>query len=143
MVLLVCLFHDANMIESSLDTPTLTRPRAKRLLAGVAAGLAAGAGINPWWIRAGLLVLVPFGGLGLVLYLACWLVIPAEGERSVVARVAVRVGRGNWTTTIGVVLIGLAGFVLLSGFSLISTRVLLAGTLFVVGAVLYQNSRLR
>ena len=143
MVLPVHPFHDGTMIDSSLDTPTLIRPRANRLLAGVATGLAASAGINPWWIRAGFLVLVPFGGLGPVLYLACWMVIPAEGERSVAARVAVRVGRGNWSTTIGVVFIGLAGFVLLSGFSLISTRVLLAGTMFVVGAVLYQNSRLR
>ena len=136
-------FDDGAMIESSSRTQWLVRPRADRLIGGVAAGMATNGGINPWWIRAGFLVLVPFGGLGLVLYLVCWLVIPGEGQRSVAAQMAARVGRHGMATTIGVVLIGVAGLVLLSSLSLISTRVLLAGSLFVVGIVLHQNGRLR
>lgn len=142
MVLPFPPLHDGVMIESSFEAPPLTRASTGRLVAGVAAGFAAIAGINAWWIRGGFLVLVPFGGLGVVLYLACWLVIPPEGGRSVAARLATRLGRGSRTARIGVVFIGLAGFVLLSGFSLISTRVLLAGSLFVVGSILYQSSRL-
>ena len=49
-----------------------------RLLGGVAAGLGQHLRLPVLWIRAALLVLVAFGGLGAVLYAGFWLVLPAQ-----------------------------------------------------------------
>lgn len=56
-----------------------------RPLAGVAGGLARHLDIDPVIVRVLLVVLVFFGGAGLILYAAGWLLIPEEGtERAVV-----------------------------------------------------------
>jgi phage shock protein PspC (stress-responsive transcriptional regulator) len=55
------------------------------MLAGVASGLASYLGADVTLIRIALLVLLFVGGIGLPLYLACWLLIPDErAGRSVV-----------------------------------------------------------
>jgi phage shock protein PspC (stress-responsive transcriptional regulator) len=58
---------------------TLYRPVQDRMLAGVASGLARYFGIDALLVRIALVVLVFVGGIGLPLYLACWLLIPEEG----------------------------------------------------------------
>jgi phage shock protein PspC (stress-responsive transcriptional regulator) len=63
-------------------TGPLSRSEAGRWLGGVCAGLARGLGIHPAWIRAAFIVLTPLGGLGALGYLACWLIIPQEGEQA-------------------------------------------------------------
>jgi phage shock protein PspC (stress-responsive transcriptional regulator) len=64
---------------------TLTRPTADRMLAGVASGLADYTGIDVIIVRIGFVVLTLLGGAGIPVYLACWLLMPAEDSgRSIV-----------------------------------------------------------
>ncbi|MGN6872233.1 MAG: PspC domain-containing protein [Solirubrobacteraceae bacterium] len=58
----------------------VSRSRNGRWLGGVCAGLARARGIHPAWIRAAFVVGGLIGGVGLLAYLACWLIIPLEGE---------------------------------------------------------------
>src|SRR6516165_4843792 len=58
----------------------LTRSRTDRKLAGVCGGLGEYFGIDPVIIRILVVVLTIFGGSGLLLYAAGWLLIPDEGE---------------------------------------------------------------
>ena len=75
---------------------TLTRPTHDRMLAGVASGLADYAGIDVLVVRIAFAVLTFLGGAGIPLYLACWLLIPAEGcDQSVAAGVAADLRGGN------------------------------------------------
>lgn len=72
-----------NITASSPDTSyatarSLTRPTHDRMLAGVAAGIADHFGVDVTIVRIVLLVLAVSGGAGIPLYLAGWLLIPAE-----------------------------------------------------------------
>lgn len=58
----------------------LLRVRDGRLFEGVAAGLAAYFGIDANLVRLGFGVLTVFYGLGILLYVIAWAVIPEEGE---------------------------------------------------------------
>jgi phage shock protein PspC (stress-responsive transcriptional regulator) len=60
----------------------LCRARAGRWLGGVCAGLARLRGVPVGWLRAAFVLGALVGGLGVLVYLACWLIIPAEGEDS-------------------------------------------------------------
>ena len=55
----------------------LYRIRSDRVVAGVASGLAYSLEVDPVWIRLAFVVLTFLGGLGLVLYLVAWVVMPA------------------------------------------------------------------
>ncbi|HET9500926.1 MAG TPA: PspC domain-containing protein [Marmoricola sp.] len=57
----------------------LRRSRSDRHIAGVAGGLGRHFGIDPTVLRVLLVILVFFGGAGLVLYGAVWLFVPEEG----------------------------------------------------------------
>jgi phage shock protein PspC (stress-responsive transcriptional regulator) len=46
----------------------------------VCAGFASIRGISAGWVRLAFIAATLLGGLGLIVYLACWLIIPAEGE---------------------------------------------------------------
>ncbi len=58
----------------------LVRPSCGRMVAGVAAGLARYLDLDPVLVRMALVVLALFGGAGVVVYAAGWLLIPDEGE---------------------------------------------------------------
>jgi phage shock protein PspC (stress-responsive transcriptional regulator) len=60
----------------------LLRPREGRLLAGVCAGLAAYFGIDVNVVRLGFGVFTVFWGLGALIYLLGWVMLPGEGEGS-------------------------------------------------------------
>src|SRR5438094_78045 len=60
--------------------PPLVRSRTDRKIAGVAGGLAAYLGVDPLWIRIAFVVVSIPGGLGVLLYLLGWALIPEEGE---------------------------------------------------------------
>ena len=49
-----------------------------RKLAGVAGGLARHLDIDPILLRVGFVVLVFFGGAGILIYVACWLLLPTD-----------------------------------------------------------------
>jgi phage shock protein PspC (stress-responsive transcriptional regulator) len=55
------------------------RPR-EAVLGGVAAGLGEYFDVDPVLVRLGFLVLLFAGGLGVLTYLVCWIVIPPEAE---------------------------------------------------------------
>jgi phage shock protein PspC (stress-responsive transcriptional regulator) len=59
-------------------TRGLYRPTRDRMLAGVASGLARSLRVDVILVRIAFVVAVFVGGLGIPLYLACWLLIPDE-----------------------------------------------------------------
>lgn len=63
-----------------LELGRLRRTRDDRRIAGVAGGLARHLDIDPIIVRVALVVLVFFGGAGLLLYGAIWLLVPEEGS---------------------------------------------------------------
>jgi len=72
--------HDRAMNEpSSNGTKRLYRLREGRVIAGVCAGLAAYFGIDPTLVRLAFALATVFGGIGILLYLCAWIVIPEEG----------------------------------------------------------------
>ena len=64
------------------DLGRLRRSVTDRKIAGVAGGLARHLDIDPVILRVAFVVLVFFGGAGLILYGACWLLVPEEGSES-------------------------------------------------------------
>lgn len=60
------------------QTQRLLRARAGRMVAGVAGGLANYFGIDPIFVRLGFAVLGFVNGIGVVLYLVLWLLMPNE-----------------------------------------------------------------
>lgn len=59
-----------------METKRLYRSRDHRVVAGVAGGLATYLGIDPALIRLAFVLLTIFNGLGLLLYLVLWLIVP-------------------------------------------------------------------
>lgn len=88
------------MTETSQDTPqpggfrrdglhdlaNLRRSGTDRKLAGVAGGLGRHFDIDPTVLRVAFVVLALFGGAGVLLYGACWLLVPEEGSEHAVIR---------------------------------------------------------
>lgn len=55
----------------------LRRSRENRVVAGVCGGLGSFLGISPAWFRLGfLLMLLPGGVPGILIYVICWIIIP-------------------------------------------------------------------
>jgi phage shock protein PspC (stress-responsive transcriptional regulator) len=81
---------DHRLHDAGMDTPTttqhqqtserLTRPAHGRLIAGVAAAFAAKLDIDVALVRLGFVAASFFGGFGLAVYLAAWILLPNEGE---------------------------------------------------------------
>ena len=67
------------------DLGRLRRSATDRKVAGVAGGLARHLDVDPLILRVAFVVLAFFGGAGLILYGACWLLVPEEetGEAAV------------------------------------------------------------
>src|SRR5687768_5657453 len=96
---------------------TLRRDPGRAVLAGVAAGLARRAGIDPLIVRVGFIAASAAGGFGLALYLLGWLLMPGEdGERAPVERIAGR--RETWLVVVGMMLLTLAALLLLRKWGL-------------------------
>lgn len=74
---------DTEPVSDTEQTP-LRRCLHRRMIAGVAAGVANYLGVDLTLVRIGFVALTVFGALGIPMYLACWLLIPEEGsDRSV------------------------------------------------------------
>jgi phage shock protein PspC (stress-responsive transcriptional regulator) len=58
----------------------LLRPRDGRMAAGVCAGLAAYFGVDVNLVRLGFGVFTVFYGLGILVYLVAWAILPEEGN---------------------------------------------------------------
>lgn len=67
--------------SASPPRPPLRRSHAdRRVLGGVATGIADWLGIDPVLVRVAFVVLAVFGGSGILVYLALWLFLPEEGQ---------------------------------------------------------------
>jgi phage shock protein PspC (stress-responsive transcriptional regulator) len=62
------------------DLGRLRRSTTDRKVAGVAGGLGRHLDVDPLILRVAFVVLVFFGGAGIILYIACWLLVPEEGS---------------------------------------------------------------
>jgi phage shock protein PspC (stress-responsive transcriptional regulator) len=62
------------------DLARIRRSRADRRVAGVAGGLGRHLDIDPLILRVAFVVLTFFGGVGLLLYIALWLLVPEDGS---------------------------------------------------------------
>jgi phage shock protein PspC (stress-responsive transcriptional regulator) len=107
--------------------PTLHRSRSDRKLAGVCGGLAAYLGIDPIILRILVVVLALFGGSGLLLYAAAWLLLPDEGQsRSELQKLLDRDGNRPAAFTIVVTVLVIIGVLL--AFSSVFDRHRFPGT---------------
>ena len=67
------------------DALQLRRSTDDRMLAGVAGGIARYLNVDATLVRIGIAALILLTGAGAALYIAAWLLIPADGEDQSVA----------------------------------------------------------
>jgi phage shock protein C len=58
----------------------LERIERGKMIAGVCAGVAAYLGVDPTLVRLAFLLLIPASGIGLLLYLVLWIIMPVHGN---------------------------------------------------------------
>lgn len=114
----------------------LVRPVEGRMLAGVAKGFADNFGIAEWIPRVFFIVTAFMGGLGVVLYAACWAFIRSEDDsRSIADRFFAEASTSrSW---LGIGLIVVAGIIVVSNFTFLAGEVVWAAAFLVVGLLLY------
>jgi phage shock protein PspC (stress-responsive transcriptional regulator) len=115
----------------------LTRRPDRRIIAGVAGGIADYLGIEAWVVRIGFIILVPFGGFGLLAYLIAWLLVPVAGSDQSLATTVLRRPPSGWRSYVGVAMILLAVAILASAFS--EPSVIWAIALIAFGIFLFRN----
>jgi phage shock protein PspC (stress-responsive transcriptional regulator) len=77
---------------------TLTRSETDRVIAGVAGGIAQRLGVSSTLVRLVWVLSVFFGGLGIVVYLGLWVVLPKGGAQTSASQIAEeRFARGEIT----------------------------------------------
>ena len=91
------------------DLGRIRRTTSDRRVAGVAGGLARHLDIDPLIVRVAFVVLTFFGGVGLLLYVACWLLLPEDGSDWG------RVALDRRSRTVALVLVGALVLVILAG----------------------------
>jgi len=89
------------------DLGRLRRVVVDRRVAGVSGGIARHLDIDPLLVRVGFVVLAFFGGVGLLLYFALWLLVPEDGKDWAVIKLDRR------SRAVALVVIGLLALVLL------------------------------
>jgi phage shock protein C len=73
-----------------METRRILRSRNERMIAGVAGGLAAYFNIDPLIVRLGFALLALMNGVGIMLYLILWLLLPNEDSAAPNSRSQVR-----------------------------------------------------
>jgi len=110
------------------------------MIAGVASGLGRRFDLDPWWFRVGFIVLTVFGGLGVILYLVGWLLMPDEGEdRGIAARFFDDFDLSDTAAVVGVVLVAVALVVVAANLNIFSGQLVFAAVLFIVGILLWRG----
>jgi phage shock protein PspC (stress-responsive transcriptional regulator) len=117
----------------------LVRPIEGRMLAGVAKGVADNFGLSEWIPRVFFVVTAFMGGLGVVLYLACWAFIRSEDESESIADRFLS-GASSSRSWLGIGLIVVAGIIVLSNFTFLAGEVIWAAAFLVVGLLLYTGN---
>jgi phage shock protein PspC (stress-responsive transcriptional regulator) len=96
----------SGMEPQSAATSHLVRRRQGRMIAGVCQGIADHFHIDPLLVRIGFVVTTFFGGAGGIAYVAAWVLIPEEDERTSIGERVIREHR--WGRIVGIVLICIA-----------------------------------
>jgi phage shock protein C len=68
------------------QTGTAFQRGSDRILGGVCSGLATGFHVDPLWVRLGFVLLAFAHGLGILLYVLLWLLMPEPANRDVARR---------------------------------------------------------
>ncbi|MET7670917.1 PspC domain-containing protein [Micromonospora luteifusca] len=117
----------------------LVRPREGRYLAGVCAAIGRATNTDPVLWRVLLAVLGFFGGIGILVYVAAWLIIPNEGDTA--SPVESMLGRGR--SSMSPVTVIVLGILVAASFGYIVTdafrAVLLGAAILVAGALLLNR----
>ncbi|GAA3759592.1 PspC domain-containing protein [Micromonospora maritima] len=116
----------------------LVRPREGRYLAGVCAAIGRATNTDPVLWRVLLAVLGFFGGIGILVYVAAWLIIPGEGDTA--SPVESMLGRGR--SSMSPITVIVLGLVVAVGFAYVVTdgfRAILLGAVILVGGALLLN----
>jgi phage shock protein PspC (stress-responsive transcriptional regulator) len=116
----------------------LVRRTDRKMIAGVASGIAAYFGIEPLLVRIAFVVLTAFGGLGALLYVLGWLLIPPAGASESIGLAAARRPAGL-STYVGLVLVIVAVGIIASSFS--DPAVVWAVALIAFGIFLFQRGQ--
>ncbi|MEV0000875.1 PspC domain-containing protein [Micromonospora sp. NPDC050980] len=120
----------------------LVRPREGRYLAGVCAAIGRATNTDPVLWRVLLAVLGFFGGIGLLVYVAAWLIIPGEGDTA--SPVESMLGRGR--SSMSPITVIVLGIVVAVGFAYVVTdgfRAILLGAVILIGGALMLNREQR
>ena len=91
------------------DLARLRRTVVDRKVAGVAGGIARHLDIDPLIVRVAFVVLSLFGGAGLIVYAACWILLPEDGQ------LQQPLGLDERSRSVALILVGLLGVALLVG----------------------------
>ncbi|MGC4744254.1 PspC domain-containing protein [Micromonospora sp. DT201] len=117
----------------------LVRPRDGRYLAGVCAAIGRATNTDPVLWRVLLAVLGFFGGIGILVYVAAWLIIPNEGDTASPIESMLGRGRSNMSPVTVIIL----GILAAASFGYIVTdafrAVLLGAAILVAGALLLNR----
>jgi phage shock protein C len=82
-----------------METRRILRSRSERMIAGVCGGLAAYFNIDPLIVRLGFALLAMMNGVGIMLYLLLWLLLPNEDSVAADSRGQVRENVGEMRAT--------------------------------------------
>jgi phage shock protein PspC (stress-responsive transcriptional regulator) len=120
----------------------LVRPREGRYLAGVCAAIGRATNTDPVLWRVLLAVLGFFGGIGILVYVAAWLIIPGEGDTASPVESMLGRGRSSMSPVTVIVLSILVavsfGFIVTDKF-----RAVLLGAAILIGGALLLNRAAR
>jgi phage shock protein PspC (stress-responsive transcriptional regulator) len=62
----------------AVERPPFARPRRRRVLGGVCAGIARHYGVSPWLVRLAFVASCLLPGPQIVLYIALWILMPKD-----------------------------------------------------------------
>ncbi|MEH0973052.1 PspC domain-containing protein [Micromonospora sp. CPCC 205546] len=117
----------------------LVRPREGRYLAGVCAAIGRATNTDPVLWRVLLAVLGFFGGIGILIYVTAWLIIPGEGDSASPVESMLGRGRSSMSPVTVIVLSILVaisfGYIVTDAFR----AVLLGATILIGGALLLNR----
>ncbi|TQS46428.1 PspC domain-containing protein [Cryptosporangium phraense] len=119
---------------------SLTRTKQGKVIAGVCAGLGRTTGTDPILFRVILTVLVFFGGVGALLYLVAWIVLPVDDEPASPLESLLGRGRSGTSPAATVGLIALAAIVLVASFSNGLPSTLLLAACLIGGMMLLRRT---
>jgi phage shock protein PspC (stress-responsive transcriptional regulator) len=114
----------------------LVRPLQGRYVAGVGAALGRATNTDPVLWRVVLAVLVCFGGVGALIYLLLWLVIPEEGDTGSPVEAMFGRGHSNTSPAVAVLLIVVAAVLLVFALTRPFDLVLLGAATILAAVVL-------